>query len=97
MRIIYLKKLQDFSRKHSNTVKSISVFKSIVEKADWRTSLPILESFPNAKVLNGQRARFKIVGNKYRIIVEVNFTDQTVEIRFVGTHAEYDKIDALTI
>ena len=97
MRIIYLKKILDFSRKHANAVKSISIFKSIAEKADWRNSLAVLESFPNGKVLNGLRARFKIVGNKYLIIVEVNFTDQTVEIGFVGTHAEYDRIDALTI
>lgn len=97
MRIIYLKKLQSFSKKHSDATKSISVFKSIVEKAEWRTSLEIMESFPNAKVLNGERARFKIVDNRYRIIVEVDFIDKTVEIRFVGTHAEYDKVDALTI
>ncbi|MDQ8006513.1 MAG: type II toxin-antitoxin system HigB family toxin [Pedobacter sp.] len=97
MRIIYLKKLQDFSKKHSDAVKSIAVFKSIVEKVNWNTSLEIMESFPRAKVLNSQRARFKIVGNKYRIIVEVDFIDKTVEIRFVGTHAEYDKVDALTI
>jgi mRNA interferase HigB len=97
MRIIYLKKLQDFSRKHADSTKSISVFKSIVEKAEWNTPLEIMESFPSAKVLNSQRARFKIVGNKYRIIVEVDFIDETVEIRFVGTHAEYDKVDALTI
>ena len=97
MRIIYTKKLQDFSRKHSDATKSISVFKSIVEKAYWNTSLEIMESFPSAKVLNSQRARFKIVGNKYRIIVEVDFIDKIVDIRFVGTHAEYDKVDALTI
>lgn len=97
MRIIYLKKLQDFSITHADSIKSISVFKSIVENADWNTSLEIMKSFPRAKVLNGKRARFKIVGNKYRIIVEVDFVDKTVEIRFVGTHAEYDKVDALTI
>lgn len=97
MRIIYLKKLKDFSRKHSDAIKSLSVFKSIVEKAEWNSSLEIMESFPSAKVLNGERARFKIVGNKYRIIVEVDFIDKTVEIRFIGTHAEYDKVDALTI
>ena len=97
MRIIYLKKLQDFSRTHVDSTKSISVFRSIIKKADWNTPLEIMESFPNAKVLNGRRARFKIVGNKYRIVVEVDFKDQTVEIRFVGTHAEYDKVDALTI
>ena len=97
MKIIYLKKLQNFSRKHSDSTKSISVFKLIIEKAEWNSSLEIMESFPSAKVLNSQRARFKIVGNKYRIIAEVDFIDKIVEIRFVGTHAEYDKVDALTI
>ncbi|WP_316734933.1 type II toxin-antitoxin system HigB family toxin [Pedobacter aquatilis] len=97
MRIIYLKRLQDFGKRHADSIKSISVFKGIVEKAEWNTPLEILESFPTAKVLNGKRARFKIVGNKYRIIVEVDFLDRIVEIRFIGTHAEYDKVDALTI
>lgn len=97
MKIIYLKKLIDFSKKHADSKKSLSVFKSIVEREDWNAPIEIIQSFPTAKILNGKRARFKIVGNKYRIIVEVDFVDKTVEIRFIGTHAEYDNIDALTI
>lgn len=97
MTIIYLEKLQKFSKRHSDAVNSLSLFRSIVKNADWNNPLEIMESFPKAKVLKGRRARFKIVGNKYRIVVEVDFVDKTVDIRFIGTHAEYDKVDVLTI
>jgi len=97
MKIIYLKKLRNFSIKHSDAKQSLTVFKSIVEKVYWNNPLEIMESFPTAKIINGHRARFKIVGNKYRVITEVDFIDKTVEIRFIGTHSEYDEIDALTI
>lgn len=97
MVIIYLTKLVDFAKKHSDAGISLTTWKVIVEDADWQRSQDILESFPTAKVIKGDRARFKIVGNRYRLVIEVNYEDKTVEVRFIGTHDQYDKIDATTI
>jgi len=97
MKLIYLLKLQNYAKKHSNAAKSISVWKTIAEKATWKKSSDILLSFPTAKTITGDRARFKINGNNYRLIVEVDYDDETIEIRFIGTHSEYDVIDATTV
>jgi mRNA interferase HigB len=97
MVIIFLKKLVDYSAKHADSARSLAGWKVITEAAVWEQSADIMRSFPNAKTIKGNRARFKILGNKYRLIVEVDYVDGIVEIRFIGTHSEYDDIDASTI
>ncbi|WP_316778332.1 type II toxin-antitoxin system HigB family toxin [Pedobacter antarcticus] len=97
MVIILTKKLQDYAKKHANAAKSISVWRTIAQEAEWKQNSDILISFPKAKTIKGNRARFKINGNTYRLIVEVDYDDGTIEIRFIGTHSEYDAIDATTI
>ena len=52
---------------------------------------------PNAKVLNGERARFEIAGGNFRMIVALDFSRGIAFIKFIGTHAEYDRVDALTV
>lgn len=97
MQIVYQKKLQDFAKKHADAANSIGTWRRVVRDANWKKGTDILEDFPKAKLIPAKRARFKITGNKYRLIIEVDYADGIVEIRFIGTHSEYDKIDAASI
>jgi mRNA interferase HigB len=65
--------------------------------ADWATPAEVKARFGDASVLQGGRVIFDIGGNKYRLVVRINYPYRVVYIRFVGTHAEYDEIDAGTI
>ncbi|OCX54621.1 hypothetical protein BEL04_10345 [Mucilaginibacter sp. PPCGB 2223] len=97
MEIIHQKKLQDFAKKHADAINSITTWRKVVQEANWKQGTDILADFPKAKLIPSKRARFKIVGNKYRLIIEVDYEDAIVDIRFIGTHAEYDRIDASSV
>ena len=66
-------------------------------KADWSRPADIKREFANASILKNGRVVFNIAGNKYRLVVWINYSYRVVYIRFVGTHAQYDAIDAQTI
>ena len=93
MKIILLGKLFEFSQKHANARKSIAAWKLVVENTSWRKKLDILNDFPKAKIIANNRARFELVHNTYRLIVQIHYETQIVEIRFIGTHNEYESID----
>ena len=93
MLIVYLQKLNAFSKDHANSRKSLTVWKMVVEKAFWKNKQDVLADFPKAKMIKNNRARFEIVHNTYRLIAHIQYENHIVEIRFIGTHNEYDKID----
>jgi len=69
---------------------------SIVVGADWRNPEEVKTSYPKASILKGSRVVFNIKGNDYRLIAAVQYRAGALAIRFFGSHAEYDRIDAET-
>jgi mRNA interferase HigB len=97
MLVIRKKKLDDFSLKNAIARKSIATWKKATEEASWKNRRDILITFPNAKILVGNRVRFEIVHNKFRLIAEVYYEQQIVDVRFIGTHNQYERINPETI
>jgi mRNA interferase HigB len=97
MKLINTLILQDFSKKHPDAQKSVSTWKKVTESAAWKNRQDLVNDFPNAKIIAGNRARFEIRHNFYRLIAEILYDDQIVVVRFIGTHAAYDKVDAATV
>ena len=94
LRIIAKKILREFWQIHSDCEQQLKSWFKEVSIADWKNSNEIKTEYPSASILNDQRMVFNIKGNHYRLVVKVNYDYQMIWIRFIGTHAEYDKIDA---
>jgi len=90
---INLKLLTDFAKKHPNSKKSLVIWKLVIENAHWKNKQDVLRDFPKAKMIKNNRARFEITHNTFRLIAHIDYEDKLVEIRFIGTHNEYEKID----
>jgi mRNA interferase HigB len=67
------------------------------KRAQWASPADVKASYRSASILKGNRVVFNIAGNKYRLVVRINYDSKTVFVRFVGTHCEYDRIDAEVI
>ncbi|MBK8806249.1 MAG: type II toxin-antitoxin system HigB family toxin [Bacteroidales bacterium] len=65
--------------------------------SDWKTPNDVKQTDASASILKNSRIVFNIKGNSYRIIAKFNFEKRWIFIRFIGTHEEYDKIDATMI
>jgi mRNA interferase HigB len=97
MVIFYLDRLNEFGKKHADARKSLSTWKNVVIKANWKNRQDVMNDFPKAKMIKNNRARFEIVHNTYRLIAHIHYEEKFTEIRFIGTHTEYDRIDPETI
>lgn len=97
MRIIARQTLTSFADAHPSSKPSLEHWYRVTKAAEWQTMADVKAAFSKAKTLNAERARFEIQGGNYRLIAAFNFARQIAFIKFVGTHAEYDKIDVLTV
>jgi mRNA interferase HigB len=97
MRIISRKALREFWERHPDAQPSLQAWYADAKFASWRTPADIKRVYRNASIVANNRAVFNIRGNRYRLVVPINYEYGIVYIRFVGTHEEYDRIDAATI
>lgn len=97
MRIIAQSSIAAFVGKHPETRSSLDFWVKITKGSHWASMTEVQATFPKAKVLNRERVRFEVAGGNYRLIVAFRFSSQIAFVKFLGTHAEYDRIDALTV
>ncbi len=97
MRIIARRTLKEFWERHPDCEQQLKSWFHEANKSKWKNPNEIKIEYPSASILENNRIVFNIKGNHYRLIVKISFDYQMIWIRFVGTHAQYDKIDAAKI
>ncbi|KAA3652512.1 MAG: type II toxin-antitoxin system HigB family toxin [Bacteroidetes bacterium] len=99
MRIIAFRTLREFFEKpeFSDSEVSLRAWYHDAIIADWKNSNELKRQYKNASIVGEGRVVFNIKGNDYRLVVAIDYEFQVIFIRFIGTHKQYDKIDAKTI
>ena len=96
MRLIARSTLADFWERHPETRASLTHWIGVVKAAEWSNPAEVQADFSKAKALNGERVRFEVAGGDYRMVVAFDFRRGIAFVKFIGTHADYDRTDALT-
>jgi len=99
VRIIARKKIREFwsTPHYCDSQRPLKSWYRDVKEADWRTPGDVKKQFRSASIIAGNRVVFNIAGNKYRLVMKFNYPYKIGYIRFIGTHKQYDEIDAETI
>lgn len=100
MRVIAYKTLRDFGESnpaHADVVEPARAWFRHVLAADWKHPAQVKSDLRTASILKDGRVVFNLAGNKYRLVVWINYPFRVVYVRFIGTHKQYDQIDAQTI
>ncbi|MCU4174965.1 type II toxin-antitoxin system HigB family toxin [Carboxylicivirga sp. N1Y90] len=96
-RILAKSTLREFWSKYPDSEQYLKTWYDTAMNSSWKTPNDVKKSYVNASILKDSRIVFNIKGNSYRLIVKFNFEHELALIRFIGTHSEYDKIDANNI
>jgi mRNA interferase HigB len=97
MRIISRRALREFWEHHPDARQALQAWYADAKRAVWKRPVDIKEVYRNASIVAHNRVVFNIKGNRYRLVVAVNYDYGIIYIRFVGTHKEYGRIDAAKI
>ncbi len=93
MRIISKRTLREYWEKHGDSENALKIWYKETEAAQWKNFVELKKIFRTADYVGNDRVVFDIKGNNYRLIAKIDFEFRLVFVRFVGTHAEYDKIN----
>ena len=93
MRIIARRTLREFSDTVADAKAALDAWYHEARKANWKTPNDIKAQYRNASIVGNNRVVFNIAGNKYRLVVSINYSAGIIYIKFIGTHADYNKID----
>ena len=96
-RIFAKSTLRVFWEKHPDVEQYLKTWYDTAMNEDWKTPAEVKQTYANASILKDSRIVFNIKGNSFRLVAKFNYEKQWVFIRFIGTHKEYDKINADTI
>ena len=97
MRVIARSTLVGFWSKHPDAKIALERWYRLVRAAHRTPTDEVQKAAPKSKVLNRERVRFEVAGGNYRLVAAFDFRRQVAFVKFVGTHAEYDRLDALTV
>ena len=96
-RIVAKSTLRIYWEKHPDTEQYLKTWYDTAMSSNWKMPNDVIKTYARASILKDSRIVFNIKSNAYRLIAKFNFEKQWIFIRFVGTHAEYDKVDANNI
>lgn len=97
MHVVSLKRLREFWETHASAERALRAWHREAKAASWHSFAEIKRCHRSADCLPGNRVVFDLKGDHYRLVVRIHYNAGRIFIRFVGTHAEYDKINAETI
>ena len=94
MRVIGKEELKKCYRAHADAEKPLRTWYEQVKKAEWKSPADVKQQSGSARRIGNNRVVFKIKSNAYRLVVKIDYENDLVYVRFAGTHAEYDKVNA---
>jgi mRNA interferase HigB len=97
VRVFSKKILREFWEKHNDAEQQLKTWHKEASKAKWATPAKIKAEYAKASILKSGRVVFDICGGSYRLIVDINYKREWLFVRFIGTHNDYDKVDAENI
>lgn len=97
MRVFNTGTLLDFGREHAGSEEAFRELSKTLRQSDLTSFADVKAAYPPSRAIKGDRVVFNVKGNEYRVVAAFDYLRKAVFIKFVGTHADYDKIDAETV